>query len=950
MFDLITGKTPSSILYLLFLVLCCPLVSRAQNHQTRMAVEIVAEDVLKITQEIDYVNQSERALDTVFFYNWPNAYAHRSTPLAKRLEEDYSKAFYFASKKERGYSNIEQAAVLNKSSNTSMVLELVQPKDQEDLFYVLLKESIQPGETRTFRFGYQVKLPSDRFTRYGYGPDQLNLRYWYVSPAVHDKGWVLHSNLNLDDQYLEPTDYTIDFAVPMGYTLHSDLMEEVEIQENQVLYHLSGKGRLDIEVNVQLRNNFSSYQVGSVAIQSNLRSKNLTENIKSDLLQRQMQFIEEVLGAYPHDKMLINRTTYLKQPVYGFNQLPRKMNPFSDVFEWDIKMFKALSGKFIETTLVVDPRKDIWLNDGIQIYLMMTYVDKYYPEVKAIGKISKKWGIRNYSIAKLPFNGKYPFVYQFSTRKNLDQSLKTSADSLSNFNFKLVNRYKSGLGLHYLDSYLNDSLVNQSLQAFYQRSVGRKTNSQYFGQILQAKTDKDLSWYFGDYLKTKKKINYTIKKVERRGDSAKVWVENKSNFTAPYALYGIDKNEVVFKQWHDGTATIDTLIIPTKGIDKVNLNFEQAYPESNLRDNWKKLDPSLLNRPLKFRFYRDIEDPNYNQVFYKPFINYNFYDGLLLGPTIYNQALFKKKWLFSVTPVYGFKSKTITGALGLAYEHLPEKGSVYRYRAGFSTSRFHYAEDLAFNRFVPFFRIDFNRKTLRDVGGQFLLARNVYVDKELPDPSIDTETFKYNVFNLRYGMTQPEIIKDLRYFVDGQYAGNFSKISLDLRYRKLTSLNRYLDLRLFFGTFLHNDTSSDFFSFALDRPSDYLFDLDYLGRSEASGFLSQQLIISEGGFKTIFPDQFANQWMLTSNASISIWRWIELYGDVGLTKNRSEATQFRYDSGIRLNFVHNFLELYFPLQSSLGFEPSFSDYSSRIRFVLTIDPERIYNLVKRGFY
>jgi hypothetical protein len=155
---------------------------------------------------------------------------------------------------------------------------------------------------------------------------------------------------------------------------------------------------------------------------------------------------------------------------------------------------------------------------------------------------------------------------------------------------------------------------------------------------------------------------------------------------------------------------------------------------------------------------------------------------------------------------------------------------------------------------------------------------------------------------------------------------------------------------LFFGTFLNNDTNTDFFSFAMDRPSDYMFDLNYLGRSEDSGFLSQQVIITEGGFKSAFEDPYANQWMLTSNFSIGIWRWIELYGDAGFLKDHGTKARFKYDSGVRLNIVHNFLEFYFPLQSSLGFEPGMSDYASRIRFVLTIDPVRIYNLIKRGFY
>ena len=100
--------------------------------------------------------------------------------------------------------------------------------------------------------------------------------------------------------------------------------------------------------------------------------------------------------------------------------------------------------------------------------------------------------------------------------------------------------------------------------------------------------------------------------------------------------------------------------------------------------------------------------------------------------------------------------------------------------------------------------------------------------------------------------------------------------------------------------FLWNNTSedSDFFSFALDRPTDYLFDLNYLGRSEASGLFSQQIIIAEGGFKSQLEPEFANQWMTTANVSTSIWRYIQAYGDIGLVKNKYDKAKFVYDSGI----------------------------------------------------
>ncbi len=920
-------------------------VSYSQTNEINITAELLTEtNQIKISQEIIYYNNSNVNLDTIYLQNWANAYKNKHTLLSKRLIENYDKSLYFAKIDKRGYSEIQNIKCNNQS------VKWKELDKANDIVEIRLPKTLKPKDSVIIFTKYKVKIPIDKFTRYGYIFNNYNLRYWYLAPAVYNDKWQLMSNLDMDDFYMNPSNYKINFKIPLGYTLHSDLQSKVEILNNFVLYQLKGSNRVDIELNIQLINNFSIYKTDSLEIISNLKSNKLIENIKTDVLNRQLNFIENYLGKYPHKKLLVNNITYLKNPVYGLNQLPKMLTPFTDVFEWDIKMFKALTNRFIENTLIVNKREDSWLVDGIQIFLMMKYVSMYYPEIKAMGSISNIWGIKSYNIAKLDFNGKYPFVYQFSARKNLDQSLNTQTDSLSNFNRKIVNKYKAGLGIRYLDEFIKDSIIKNSLQEFYNISSLQLTKSVYFNKIVKSKTNKNLNWFFNDYLQTNKKIDYTINKIEKGNDSTKVYIKNISNFTAPVTLYGINNKSIIFKQWIENIDSLKIITIPNKDIDRLSLNYEYLYPELNLRNNWKKLDTKLLNRPLKFTFFKDVEDPYYNQIFYNLFFGYNYYDGLLLGPDLYNQALFKKKWLFNITPTYGFKSKTLTGSISLFYEYLPQTTSVYRYRAGMIGSKSHYDQDLTFNKFTPFVQIDFDRNSLRDVGGKSLIARYVVVDKELPLVVENPEIYKYNVFDIRYGYSKPDIIKDLRYFADFQYSNNFSKLSFDIRYRKLTDKNRQFDFRMFFGTFLFNNTESDFFSFALDRPSDYLFDYSYIGRSEDSGIFSQQIIIAEGGFKSIFENQFANQWLISTNASIGIWRWVEAYVDGGFVKNYNENAYFRYDSGIRLNFVHNILEVYFPIQSSLGFEPNLPNYSSKIRFVLTFSPKRIYNFIKRGFY
>jgi len=123
-----------------------------------------------------------------------------------------------------------------------------------------------------------------------------------------------------------------------------------------------------------------------------------------------------------------------------------------------------------------------------------------------------------------------------------------------------------------------------------------------------------------------------------------------------------------------------------------------------------------------------------------------------------------------------------------------------------------------------------------------------------------------------------------------------------------------------------------------------------LGRSEASGIFSQQIIIAEGGFKSKLDTPFANQWISTFNISTSIWNYIQAYGDIGLVKNKHQNAKFVYDSGIRLNLVTDYFEIYFPIYSSLGWEIGNPNYDQRIRFLFTVDPEVLLGLFRRKWY
>ncbi len=649
--------------------------------------------------------------------------------------------------------------------------------------------------------------------------------------------------------------------------------------------------------------------------------------------------------------MVISDEDYKSDPAYGLNQLPSFIRPFPDGFQYDIEQLKTITGVFIKNTLNLNPRDEHWFLSSLQIYLMMKYTDIYYPDMKIVGNLSRVWGIRWLHAAQLNFNDQYPFLYLNSARLNLDQALSTPRDSLIKFNAEIASGYKGGVGLNYLDQYLSENILSESLKEFYQENALKLASAERFEKIIKSKTEKNIDWFFEEYVGSNQKFDYKISHIKKENDSIQVTIKNKSENSLPFPLYGMNKKNSVYSQWLEGFNGTKTITSLANGVDRFAIDYNQIIPEYNKRNNYRKVK-GLFKKPSQVRILQDVEDPEYHQLFVIPIFEYNLYDGLTMGPRLYNKTVLAKNFLFKIDPLYGFTSNTIVGGGSLRYSLDFQNQEMYFMNFGTSYNRFSYNTNLFYNRFNIWSSIAFRDKNLRSNKRSFINIRNINVKRDIDFDVVIPQEPNYNVLNLQYVYSNANLIDYFRFKFDYEISDKFQKVYSTLEYRKLFLSNRQLNLRLFAGTFLQNNdrSGSDFFSFALDRPTDYLFDYNYYGRSEDTGLFSQQLIIAEGGFKSKFDTAFANSWMTSLNASTNIWKWILVYGDVGLVNNRDLGTQAFYDSGIRLNLVADFFELYFPLYSSNGWEPGIDNYSQKIRFIVTLSPDTLFRLFTRRWY
>lgn len=904
---------------------------------------------ISIKQKITYQNTSKDTLNEIYLFDWANSFSDKTTPLAKRFAENYESAFHFEKDSDRGRTDLTR--VYNE---TATPLQW-QRGEEVDILNIVLDSPLLPNDNYTFNLEYIVKVPDDRFTRFGVNKfDDYKLRYWYISPAVYDGEWHVYSNKNTDDLYVTPSEFSITFHYPNIYTLNSELdlvSESISSGgKNIKTTKLYGKDRISADLYIEKDPRFDTVETDKLKVVSNLHNSRINSPIKALISDRVVHFLDSKLGPYPFDKILISEADYKNNPVYGLNQLPSFISPFPDGFENDMEQLKTISRQYINNTFILNPRKDYWLQDALQVYLMMEYVDTYYPKMKIIGALSDWWVINWAHISDIEFNDQYPLLYLNMARNNIHQALTVQKDSLLKFNKNIANGYYGGTGLNYLNDYLGDGVLDASIKEFYSENELKPIKTSDFETVLSKNTTLPVNWFFEDYVGKRSTIDFRIKKVEKLGDSLRVFIRNKRKTKLPVSVYGLNKDEVVFKTWTKPIDSIISITIPSQNIRKLALNYEGEIPEYNRRNNYKNLK-GILNKPFQFRLLQDMEDPNYNQVFFMPIFQYNLYDGISAGVRLNNKTLLPTPLRYSLAPQYASRSKTIVGSASISYVQDMDEGNLYAMRYGFAGSYRSYDRDLFYKRFSPYMSFAFRDRDLRDNKRQYINLRsvNVHRDENLNDPNQEPN---YNVFNIQYKYSDSNLINYFRGLVDYQISSKFSKLSADLEYRKLFLNNRQLNIRFYAGIFLFNDTrdNEDFFSFALDRTNDYMFDYNYYGRSESSGLFSQQLVIAEGGFKSQLQPAFANSWITTLNANTNIWKWIYAYGDVGLVHNSHKGIDAVFDSGIRVSLVADYFELYFPIYSNLGFEPNLPNYDQKVRFIITLSPRTLMGLFTRKWY
>ena len=882
---------------------------------------------IEIKQIMKFRNTSNIELNEIFLEDWSNSYINNETKLAKRISDEYSRSFSFAQKRQRGFTTINDLRGENIKS-------WYRYNTQLDIIKVELNESIKKDQYITIELNYTIKLPDSKFTGHGYDGKNFYLKNWLIvfSNLSKDK-WFKQSNLNLDDQTLSESSFNLNFSFKGDYYLTSNLNKRSSKSVNQInSAELFGSSINNIRLNLIDEDIFKNIQNENIKIETDIFK--ISEALEAEIkFNRVSNFVTDYFGDVDKHKLLITRADYESSPFYGLNQLPSFISPFSDQFLEEIIFLKSFVKNYLNQKINLNKRNSHWIYNGLEIFLINKYISQYYPKVKFLGRLSRFGLIKNYEISKINFNDLFINYSEYVQRLNLHQLDDQSSEFLTRINEEIASPYHSGVGLVYIESIIGEIEFNELI-----KSVSNIYSREDLNNLFRNFSKIDLSWFIDSYLGNRQSIDLKIKKTA--ADS--FLVTEKNNIQLPYSVGLLKNDSIIYYRLYEKTGKIE---LPEIDFDYIAINPDIKLPEFNRNNNWVYNKSNL--KPLKFKFLADLENPKYRNVFYRPEITYNLYDGISPGINLINRGIKNRPLSFEIFTQYASKEKKLIGSANFKYQLNNEIDNNYSTLFNFFYTTNHYNENLRYQVFSPSVIINFrDNKNLRSNVKKSISISMFNVDKE-NNPLNENSLNKYSIYNLGYYYSDIGIIKYLNTSVNTEFSNNFGKLNLVFDYRKLYNNNRQFQARIYLGKFFWNNNKFDNFKYNLGRSGGYLFLDNYLGRSERTGLLSQQFIMAGGGFKSFFEDPTTNNFMLTSNLYLGIWKWIEGYLDLGTLKNKNEDPRYFYGTGIRLNLLPDFFELYFPINSSNGFELNDYRYYNNIRFIVSYNLESLGKLFSR---
>ncbi len=929
------------------------------------------------SESVEYINNSPDTLTFLYFHLWPNAYSSNKTGLAKQLFQWKGKEHLFKDPELKGYIDLLDFKAGNKRVKWQLL------PDQPDICKISLNEPLSHGDTIIITTPFHVKIPEGVTSRLGHIGESYQISQWYPKPAVYDRtGWHQMPYLDQGEFYSEFGSFDVSITLPANYTvgatgnLHNDAEMERLIELAADTSWKSNAGYINDEFPLSsdsiktLRyaetgiHDFAwfadkRFHVLKGSLQLPESGKEVTTwvlftNRKASLWMNALDYVNtsiscfsDLIGDYPYNtftavQSALNAGDGMEYPgltVIGLED---------DAYSLDIVIAHEVCHSWFYSALGSDERRYPFMDEGITSAYEKLYMNKRYPGKKMWELLFKKEKPAAFlHVDKMPVQRITELEWLVQARLNLEQPLNLAAPDYSFTNYGAIIYSKAAIGFNYLRAYLGDSIFDVAMRKYYSTWQSKHPGPDDLCNIFKSFTDKDISWFFNDFIGTTKKIDY---KLIRYGGQ-QVLARNDGELISPLVISGMTGDSILFEKWFDGFKGQRWLDIPAGNHSEIMIDPKHLMPELyRLNNNIRVSGIFRKSDPIRPQLLFTIEDPGERSLLYLPVVNWTRENGFMIGMAFNNGFLIPKPVEYLVIPFYSFKNPGLAGFGRIAFNITPYDKLIRMTTISFEATQFSAPGNQNYHKVRAGLDLYFrasqsNNHVYQKVYGNYIAASDLF-QIELPVKAIMRSYMQVGYMLEKTGIINPFALS--AFFESNSL---YHKASAEFNYRfSYFGKSNGLDIRLFAGKMLKDGSTAQFYALSPSGRSGrelYLYQGTYPDRFVvfSETFWSRQMTLTEGELVSPVNDSLGfSNWLISLSFTSNLpWKAnrIPVKPFFNFLLNDHDAgkdhdSPFFYEAGLKAG-IWNIFEIYVPLLVSGNISSICGPFKKRIRIVLKLD-------------
>lgn len=956
-----------------------PYFQQEVNYKINVSLNDLKHE-LSAQEEITYINNSITSLSYIYFHLWPNAYKNHHSAFAKQKLAQGDANFYFSTPEERGYidsldfkvNGISVRVESDPEHEDICKLILNTPLKSQDTIIITTPFHVKLPDAKFSRLGHSDQAyyitqwyPKPAvFDNYGWHPmPYLNQGEFYSEFGSFDVSITLPQNY-----LLAATGDRIDASEEELFLKQKVKETEKIIASGELKSHKPNFPKSsEITKTVRFRqtnvHDFAWFADKRfhvlrdvITLPHSSRKVNtwvfFTDN-EADLWKKSIEYVDDatlyysfMLGDYPY-----NHVTAIDGVIAagGGMEYPNItiIGASNNDFGLETTIMHEVGHNWFYGMLGTNERDFPAMDEGLNSLYEMRYIRTKYPERTLASFIGKDSTFRLFGLNKFKYSESYRLAYLIAARKNTDQAIANESEKFTPYNYGAIVYDKTAIVFDYLLNTAGADKFDEGMRFYFDNWKFKHPTSADLQKTLEYYCGMDLNWLVDGLIKGKEKLDYKIVRHKELPNGAhKVVIKNTGKIESPVMLTAYKNNVPVGQVWYGGFKKKKVFDFPVSEVDKFKIDGFGFMPEINKQNNTLRTNGIFRKmEPLQFNFIGKVDDPDKTQINFLPVAGYNMYNRFMLGCSFYNYSILQRKLEYTIAPMYAFGSNTPVGFADFQFNFHPNRifQSVV---PGLKIKSFAYdfadidnlfphtdvtnpaAFSFTYYKAEPFLKLELKKKDPRSRINQIIHLRSAIINKEedytysTVFTSIQQSPYRKNttsyVNEISYLLNNNRTIHPFSIGVKFQQNEEFAKVSFTAKYY-ITFKNKYqAEFRIFAGTFLggNNKGPYRFRASGFNAYHDYMYDYNFLGRSEYNGWAFAQFADEDGAMKVWTPLGQSETWMAGINfKSPKFFKLpLKFFADVvSCDGNYLNTEKILYCAGFDICVWKDIFEIFIPL-------------------------------------